>query len=248
MKKVWWLIGLGIVTFAVFATVTLPANVIAGPLGKQGIVVSGISGTVWHGAAQVVQSGNVNIGSLQWTLRALPLLTGRAVADVKLDRIDGYAQGNVSIKSSGELLLHDVDASLPVSTLPPNLIAGGWTGKLTLKLSTVEIIARWPTQLVGSIEVLDLAGPARRPTAMGSYKLVFPEQPPSAVLRAALTDISGPLQLAGTLELKASDRSYVLEGLIAARSEASSELSNSLQFLGPADAQGRRPISLAGTM
>lgn len=247
MKK-WWLIGLGVVAFAVFVLTTLPASIIASPLAKQGIVVSGVTGTVWNGAAQVVQSGSVDVGSVQWKLHVLPLLAGRAVADVKLDRVDGSAQGSVSATLSGRLSLRDVSASLPLAVLPPNFVAGGWTGKLNLKLAAVDIVAGWPTSIVGTVEVLDLAGPARRPAAMGSYKLVFPEQSPADALRAALTDINGPLQFAGTLELTAADRSYVLDGLIAPRPEASQDIVNSLQFLGAPDAQGRRPISLAGTM
>lgn len=248
MKKMWWLIGLGVLAFVVFAISTLPASIIASPLAQQGVVVSGVTGTVWNGAAQVVQSGNVDVGSVQWKLHALPLLTGRAVADVNLERVDGSAQGNVSAAMSGRLSLRDVVASLPLAGLPPNFIAGGWTGKLNLKLAAVDIVDRWPTSIVGTVEVLDLAGPAKRPAAMGSYKLVFPEQSQADALRAALTDIHGPLQFAGTLELKAADRSYVLDGLVAPRPEASQDIVNSLQFLGAPDAQGRRPISLAGTM
>lgn len=248
MKKIWLLIALGLVTFVVFALVTLPASIIASPLAKRGIIVSGVTGTAWNGAAQVVQSGGVMIGSMQWELHPVALLSGRAVADVKLTRVDGFAQGNVSVSMSGNIAVRDVTASLPMSTLPPNLIAGGWRGKLNLKLASAEIVDRWPASIIGSMEVLDLVGPAHRPAAMGSYKLVFPEQTRPGTLIAALTDISGPLQLAGTLELKAVDRSYVLEGLVATRPEASPDLVNSLQYLGPPDAQGRRPVSIAGTM
>lgn len=248
MKKVWWLVAIGVGTFVVFALVTLPASVITSPLAKQGLLLSGVSGTVWHGAAQVVQSGNARIGSVQWQLHPLALLRGRAAADLKLMRVDGFAQGYVEASRSGRVTLRDISAALPLSVLPPQFVAGGWNGNLKLQLTTADIVDRWPAALVGTIEVLDLIGPARRPSAMGSYKLVFPQQAQPQVLAGALTDISGPLQLAGTLQLKAADRSYVLDGLIATRPDASPDLVNSLQFLGAPDAQGRRPISLAGTM
>ncbi len=248
MKKVWWLVALGAVAFVVFALVTLPAGVMVAPLAKRGIVLNGVTGTVWNGAAQVVQSGNVQIGSVHWRLHPLALLRGRAAADVKLTRVDGFAQGYVAAGTSGQVTLRDASASLPLSALPPQFIAGGWNGKLNLRLTSADIVDRWPAALVGTIEIVDLIGPARRPAAMGSYKLVFPEQAKTEVLTGALTDISGPLQLAGTLQLKAADRSYLLDGLIAPRPDASPNLVNSLQFLGAPDAQGRRPVSLAGTM
>ena len=59
-------------------------------------------------------------------------------------------------------------------------------------------------------------------------------------------DLEGPMQVDGTLSLGA-DRSYVIEGLVAARPDASKAVTDTLRFLGNPDAQGRRPFSLAGT-
>jgi hypothetical protein len=67
-----------------------------------------------------------------------------------------------------------------------------------------------------------------------------------APLTGALDDLGGPLDVTGSLQLLA-DRSYVVEGLIAARADAPADISQMLQFLGPADQQGRRPFSLAGS-
>jgi len=248
MKKVWWLAALGILAFVLFAVATLPASVVTSQLEKQGIFLSGVSGSVWNGAAQVVQSGAVRVGSVEWNLHPLALFRGRAAADVKLTRVDGFARGYVEARGSGRVVLRDASGSLPLAVLPPSFVAGGWTGNLNLRLDSVDIVDRWPASIVGTIEVKNLIGPARKPAALGSYKLVFPEQPAPDVLAAALTDLGGPLQLAGTLQLKAADRSYVLDGLIAARPEATADMVNSLQFLGPPDAQGRRQISLQGTM
>lgn len=248
MKKTLWLVALGILAFALFALATLPASVVVKPLARSGVNLSGVTGSVWKGSAQVVQAGAINIGSIQWDLHALPLLTGRAVADVKLTRADGFAQTVLTATPAGRISLSDLAASLPISALPPTVAPAGWNGKLNIKLASLVVVNGWPASAVGTVEVLDLIGPPRQPAAMGSYKLTFPEQAPPDVLAGALVDISGPLQIAGTLELKAADRSYVINGLVATRPSASQELSNSLQFLGPPDAQGRRQVSLAGTM
>ena len=248
MKKTLWLVALGIAAFVLFALATLPARVVVKPLASRGIIVNGVTGTLWKGTAQVVQTGAINLGSVEWDMSALPLLTGRVVADVKLTRADGFAQANVTAAASGRIALSELVASLPLSALPRSVAPPGWLGKLNVKLASLVISNGWPASAAGTVEVLDLIGPPRQPAAMGSYKLTFPEQAPPDVLAGALTDISGPLQIAGTLELKAADRSYVINGLVATRPDASPQLSNSLQFLGPPDAQGRRQVSLAGTM
>jgi len=93
-----------------------------------------------------------------------------------------------------------------------------------------------------------VTGPARQPVNRGSYKIALPAQKsPPGTLTGDLSDIGGPLQVTGTLQLK-PDRSYLIEGLIAPRPDAPSDVVNTLQFLGAADAQGRRPFSLAGTL
>ena len=249
MKKNLWLVALGVAAFVLFALVTLPARVVLKPLASHGIIVNGVTGTFWKGTAQVVQAGAINLGSVEWDMHALPLLTGRVVADVKLTRADGFVQANVSATPSGRIALSELMASLPLSTLPPSVAPQGWLGKVNVKLASLVVANGWPASAVGTVEVIDLVGPPRQPAAMGSYKLTFPEQSRSDVITGALTDINnGPLQIAGTLELKAADRSYVINGLVATRPDASPQLANSLQFLGPPDAQGRRPVSLAGTM
>jgi hypothetical protein len=82
---------------------------------------------------------------------------------------------------------------------------------------------------------------------MGSYKVTFPPGQTTEELAGTLADLGGPLAIAGALRLK-PDRSYVIEGSIAARPEAPQAISDSLQYLGAPDAEGRRPFSIAGTM
>jgi hypothetical protein len=219
------------------------------PLAARGVVVSGVAGTLWKGSAQVVQAAAINVGAVQWDLHVLPLFTGRAVADVKLTRPDGFVQATLAASPSGKLAFSDLNASLPLATLPPTVAPRGWEGKINLKLDSLVIVNNWPENAVGTVEVLDLVGPPRQPAAVGSYKLTFPEQQSRTdVITGALTDIKGPLQIAGTLELKAANRSYLINGLASPRPDAPRELTNALQFFGEPDAQGRRPITIDGTM
>ncbi|MGH8286318.1 MAG: type II secretion system protein N, partial [Steroidobacteraceae bacterium] len=56
----------------------------------------------------------------------------------------------------------------------------------------------------------------------------------------------GPLNVTGSLRLT-REPGFVLDGLVAARPDASPELARQLQYLGAPDAGGRRPFSIAGT-
>lgn len=246
MKRFWPLAALGIAAYVLFALFTLPASILVSRLARLGIVAAGVDGTVWNGRAQVLQAGNTLLGSVTWDLHALPLFLARLQADVKLTRIDGFAQATIALMPSGRLDVSRLTASLPLSALPPAAIPGGWAGLINLKLATLTVEKGWPTRVEGTIEAMGLTGPARKPANMGSYKVTFPAAPTGNELAGSLTDLGGPLEIAGSVRLK-PDRSYLIEGVVAMRPDAPKAISDTLQFLGTPDAQGRRPFSIAGT-
>jgi general secretion pathway protein N len=243
MKKLWPVILLGVIAYVVFAIATLPAQLLISRLSPF-IAAAGVHGTVWNGDAQVVQSGSTRIGSVSWKLRALPLLLGRLQGDFKVTRVDGFAQGTFKARLSGAVEFGDLTASVPLSVFSAG--PGGWVGTVNARMARLSLDAGWPVAAEGSVEVLDLTGPARQPANLGGYKILFPPGTSGPDLVGALSDMGGPLNLAGNLQLK-PDRSYVLEGAVATRPEAPKSISDSLQYLGAPDADGRRPFSIAGT-
>src|SRR5688500_12399344 len=135
MKRLWPLIALGVCAFVIFAVTTLPAGVVLSWLGSSGISAGGVSGTIWNGRAQVLQVQGANIGGVEWKLHALPLLTARLSADVKVTRIDGFATTQLSATPTGIVSMKNLTASLPLSALPPGVIPGGWAGTLNGKFA-----------------------------------------------------------------------------------------------------------------
>jgi general secretion pathway protein N len=244
------LAAIGLAAFVVFALVTLPARIVLARLAPASIRADGVSGTIWNGRAQAVAIEGARIGSAEWRLHPWALLTARVSADVRITRVDGFLQTQAAVTPGGRARFHDLTGSLPISALPPSAAPGGWTGTLNLRLARLVLRDGWPIEAEGTVEIVDLAGPAARPIDMGNYRVTFTEQATSddEVLRGALADGGGPLQLSGELQLNAQDRSYLIEGLIAARPDAPRELLNTVQFLGEADPEGRRPFSLSGTM
>jgi general secretion pathway protein N len=247
MRKAWPLLTLGIITYAVFAVVTLPAGVVLRRLESAGVSADGVSGTIWNGAAQVLRVGGAHLGSVRWDLHALALFTGRLTADVDLKRTDGFAKTLVSITPSGRLDFEDLTASLPLSTLPQNVGLGGWGGKANLKFAALSLEDGWPSLADGTLEAVDLSSP-KLGGALGSYKVVFPPDATAGdTLAGALSDLGGPLQITGTVQLK-KDRTYLIQGLVATRADAPQKLTKSLEVLGPPDAEGRRQFGTEGTL
>lgn len=249
MKRLWPLVALGVGAFVIFALVTLPAGIVLSWLGSSGITAGGVSGTIWNGRAQVIQIGGAHIGGVEWKLHALPLLTAHANADVKVTRIDGFATMELSASPTGTVRLKNVSASLPLSALPPYVIPGGWSGMLNGRFTEVTLKDGWPTEMDGTLDIVDLTGPARNPAHAGSYRLAFdPAASTEQLLKAALSDAGdGPLQVAGTVELSPG-RNYKVDALVATRPNAPRNLTQALEFLGAPDEQGRRQFSTEGSM
>lgn len=248
MKRVWPLAALGVLAYLVLALITLPANVVIPRLQHPGMTLAGLDGTIWKGSAQVLQIGDAHLGSISWNLHVLPLFALRTVADVDLRRTDGFARGRVSA-GRWNVRLTDFTASLPLSALPSTVAPGGWSGTFNARLVRLTLAEGWPIDADGTIDILELTGPARRPNHLGSFRLTFPgETQPSESLTGELRDTGGPLQVTGTVRLDASERSYFIEGWVSTKPETPAEFARTLEFLGPADAQGRRQFSLSGTM
>src|SRR6186713_1000202 len=106
MKKLWPLVLLGVIAYLVFAIATLPAQLLVSRLSPA-ITAAGVHGTVWNGEAQVLQAAGKRIGSASWKLDALPLLIGRLQGNLKIKRIDGFAQAGFKARLSGAAELSD---------------------------------------------------------------------------------------------------------------------------------------------
>lgn len=246
--KLRWLVALGAVAYLAFAIVTLPASVLLDRFRDAGVTAAGVEGTAWKGRAQLLQIQGVNVGSVDWDLHALALLALKVRADVKVTRSEGFLQSQVDM-GSGPIRFSNLSASVPLSALS-GVAPQGWNGTVNMKFSELVLDAGWPVVANGTAEILNLASSSQRSPLSGSYKLTFPaphSRPADDLLVGALNDLGGPLAISGTVELR-RNRSYLLNGLVSARPEAPQNLANQLQILGPADAQGRRPFTLEGTL
>lgn len=242
------LVALGVGAFFLLLIVTLPAQVVMGQLAKVGVEAIGASGSVWKGQAAMVRVRNVPLGQIDWDLHVLKLLTGKASASVAVKQGDAFAQGDVSAGLGGRITLNDVSASWPLASLAAAGLPAGWKGTANAQLSELVVEDGLPVALTGTIDLVNLVGPANRPASLGSYRATFPAATGNTGdgIAADLQDVDGPIAVTATLRVQ-RDRSYLIEGQIATRPDAPSQVVSALQYLGEADASGRRPFSLSGT-
>jgi hypothetical protein len=178
------------------------------------------------------------------------LLTGKLAADIKLTQPNGFAQSRVSVGLTGRITLGDLSATLPLqSIVGSGGLPGGWVGTAQARFSELVLKDAWPIAAQGTLDVVDLTGPARQPNNIGAYRLTFPTGADSGdALLGKLEALEGAaIDVTGTLKF-AADRSYLLDAMVAARGNAPQNIAEGMQYLGAPDAQGRRPFSVSGTL
>ena len=243
MNYQWWLAAL--LLFALTVVARLPARwaLHAAPAS---VSCEEPAGSVWQGYCARLQVGAMTIGPVRWRLHPLPLLLARA--EVDLTSRDALFPGSaqLTVRSGGRLEAHALRASAPLDTGLLPLIPNGWSGQLELDLSTLTLEAGHIKALQGVVNAnaLKQLSPAM---PFGSYQLHFAARAAKDdLIVGELRDSGGPLAVTATLQLHTSG-DYELNGTALARSNATPELVRAVEFLGEADAQGRRPFSLTGT-
>ena len=243
MRYQWWLAALLLFVLTVVARLPARWALLAAPAG---VSCEDPAGSLWQGRCALLRVGGMAIGPVSWKLHPLPLLLARAEADLSSHdaRLPGSAQ--LTVRSGGRLEAHALRARVPLDSGLLPLFPNGWSGQLGLDLSTLVLEAGHIRALQGIINA-DALKQLSPTMPFGSYQLRFlASAGKDDLIIGELRDSGGPLAVTGTLQLRTSG-DYELNGTALARSDATPELIKAVEFLGAADAQGRRPFSLTGT-
>lgn len=248
MKRGWLLALIGLLVFVVLLIATLPARVL---LDRIPIVsASGVGGSLWSGHAETLAVQGVSLGRADWRLFALPLLKGQLQIEAQVSPPGGRGRAQCVITLRQEVTCSRVDVSLPLQSLQLASLPQGWSGHLSAELSHLAIKEGWPVAIAGRVDVQDIQKMAATGASpFGSFRLEFPapQVTPNDGLTGVLQDTGGPLNVVGTLRLQ-PDRTYVIDGHVAARGDAAPDVARAIEYLGTPDAQGRREFSLAGSL
>jgi hypothetical protein len=183
------------------------------------------------------------LSDLHWSLHAWPLLRGQARLDLQSADPRASGRGSITLHPNGDAEIDSLAAVLPLQN-GLAIVPAGWRGQLDLDIAHAELQRQQLVAIVGTLTAreLHLERPA---TDLGGFELRFPPAAAGATSVGSLRDIGGPLAVQGSVQLVHG--SYQLDATVALRDPTNSALEQLLQLLGPADAQGRHQLSLAGS-
>ncbi len=242
------LIAAGIAAFAVFLIAMIPATQLTKRL-PPGIVMSGVSGTVWSGRAAKFRIDDQAIGTVGWYCRPWQLLMLRWSCRVTLQPQGGEITADLAGGFDGSAIeAKDIRGQSPITAFEGIATPAGWTGRLELEVERIRIVDRRADDAAGRLFVRDLRGPGAGGARLGDFELVVGEGAVGTdTLTGRVRDLGGPLHVRGSIELQ-RDGSYFMSGEAAPGPGAGPAIFDTLSFLGPPDASGRRPFSIEGTL
>lgn len=239
------LVFAGIVTLLLALVISFPARIAFGWFAPPGVALAGISGSVWNGRSSEGTVAGIYLTDLQWRFRPAALLKGEAAFAFSAKPVSGSLDAEAGVRVGGSLRLSDVAARLPVSSLHRLVAVSGIDGDIRADFERIVLQEGLPVHATGVVDVANLVIRPLAATALGDFRATV--ETVDDTLRGNVEDLSGVVEVSGTIEL-APDRSYSFVGLIAARPDAPSSVRDQLQYLGAADASGRRSFRLEGRL
>lgn len=242
------LIAAGVAAFTVCLVALVPAHQLAKRL-PPGFVMTGVGGTIWSGRAATLAVDGAPLGAVRWFCRPWTLFVLRWSCAVTLAPAGGEISGDVGGGFDGrEIEATDIRGQSPIAAFEGFATPRGWTGTLALDIEHIRVVEQRAESAAGKLYVRSLRGPGAGAQMLGDFELTVGE---GAVgtdsLTGRLRDLGGPLRVRGAIELK-RDSSYFLTGETAPGPGAGPAIFDSLAFLGPPDAAGRRPFTIEGSL
>jgi hypothetical protein len=233
--------------FLLIILVKLPATWFSGFLPAR-LTCSQISGSLWRGQCVGLSDEATRLGDLQWQLSPWRLPMAQAVAHVNLrgDEL-GSAQAQLTIKTGGVILIRELISDLALSSAVSPNVPEGVRAKIKTDIESMRVQGNVIRELAGTVEIRELVKSDLQQPQLGDYLLTFPAVASGAAPAdpmATVQTLAGPWDVSGTLRLTA-DPGFAIEGWIKAKAGHSID---GMESLGPADAAGRRPFSIAGTL
>lgn len=245
MASVKRLIAVGAAALVAALVVTFPARIAYQWFAPDELTLSGISGSVWNGAAAQGSVAGLFLSDISWRFRPLSL-AGLKVGYAVAARVpSGFVESDVAFGAGGRVHFNELAAAVSLSSLASLLPDGGIEGDFSLQLDVLVLEGGFPTRVDGTVGISGLILRALSPTALGNYRAVL--QTEDGRVSAALEDVSGVLDLSGNLVLE-RNRAYSFAGKVAATAEAPAAVNEQLRYLGSPDAEGRREFRFEGSL
>jgi hypothetical protein len=202
-----------------------------------------LAGSIWQGHAGAAEVLGVSLGTIEWKLRAQPLLRGQVVAQVTVAG-DGMSGGGIVDYGGGETAIRETTLRMPARLAAPVLAIPmlELLGTIEIDIAHARLRDLWLDDAAGTVRWRDAAVAGAAQAKLGDLQATFASTADGSIA-GVVRDLGGPLELAGTF--KANRNAYEAQARLASRGD-NANVSEALQFIGQAQADGSRNLEIRG--
>lgn len=247
-KRQLLLAGYGLLAYALFLLITLPASLAlqALPASLQaGLAYDTVQGSVWRGELSAARLGQLEMGTLRWRIRPLALLRGRLAASLAGHSPHGRWQAEIELASTQALHLKQLQAELEGRLLDPLTRPFLLQGRLQIPALSGQLQPATRLNLAGEIRWQGAAIGGVDDISLGDVEATL--QPQQRGTRITLRNRNSPLTLDGTITLS-ENGNYTARFNLANRDRNRKDIDDLLKLLGRPDARGRVVIVQRGRL
>jgi general secretion pathway protein N len=239
---------IALLAIAAVVAITCPAQFayrfVADRLGA--VRLAGLSGSIWQGHAASTQLFGMELGALDWQLRAAPLLHGEAAAHLTLGGGAITASGDVTNRFDGAMQVSNAAIGVPAQFAAPalDIPALQLLGDLEIDVAHALLRQAWPESATGTAHWRNAAVAGAAQAQLGDLEATF-ESAADGSINGIVHDLGGPLQLNGTFVVSAG--SYDAQANLRAR-DGNAQVGEALRYIGEAQADGSSLLKIHGQL
>lgn len=206
--------------------------------------LEGISGTIWSGQASQTLLRGENLGTLQWSLSPLALLSARADADLTLAGGPYVGKTAVSISRDRTVRIRDLDVTMSARKIEPllDIPALVFRGEVQVTLKSAEVRNGVPMALDGQAVWKNAAVAGSAEAQFGDITSQFASKPEGG-FQGTVTDSGGPLQAQGGYSASLAGYEAVID--LRAR-DNNPQVLEALQYIGQPQPDGSSKLEIRG--
>lgn len=235
----------GACVFLVVLLTTFPARIAYHWFAPPEIILTGVAGSIWNGAAAAGLVAGTYLRNLAWSVQAKSLLSGKLGFKLSAQPAAGQINGNITLGLNNALTLTDLTGTLPLDLVHQVLQQEGIRGDLSLNFAKMVFENGLPVDVIGSVSVANFFDPGLSANKIGDFRVEFKSE--NGNITGRIDDVSGILDVEGAITLS-PNRNYSIIGNVAARPNAPPSVNQRLQYLGTADERGFRPFRFEGAL
>ena len=147
--------GAAVVLF-VGLVVNFPARLAYSWFGTDYVRLAEIKGSVWSGSAGQADFAGIYCTDTRWRISPTRLLFGKLAAELQTSPVSGSLSANVEIGRGGNLRVTELNGQVPLAAFSEVIPLVGVSGRISPRLSEVEVIDGQLRTVTGTVIIEDL--------------------------------------------------------------------------------------------